>query len=137
FDAVHKIKWSTEKKTLKVIFLVGDAPPHMDYKDDVKYPVTCKKAVEKNIIINTIQCGTDPDCTKYWKDIAVKSEGSFAAIPQAGGVVVVSTPFDARLARINTELADTAVVYGRRADRDKETEKLADAKALPKAEAAE
>src|SRR5438094_2089862 len=38
FDAVHKIKWSTDKKTLRLLFLVGDAPPHMDYADDVKYP---------------------------------------------------------------------------------------------------
>src|SRR5262249_24354511 len=29
-DAVNKIKWSTDKKTLRMIFLVGDAPPHMD-----------------------------------------------------------------------------------------------------------
>src|SRR5262245_50330689 len=29
-EAVTKIKWSDNKKTLKLIFLVGDAPPHMD-----------------------------------------------------------------------------------------------------------
>ena len=58
-DSVNKIKWSTDKKTLRIIFLVGDAPPHMDYTDDVKYPDTCKKACEKGIIINTIQCGND------------------------------------------------------------------------------
>src|SRR4051812_3213908 len=84
-DAVHKVKWSDDKRTLRIIFLVGDAPPHMDYKDDVKYPQTCQKAVAKGIIINTIQCGTDADCTKYWRDIAAKSEGSYAAIPQSGG----------------------------------------------------
>jgi Mg-chelatase subunit ChlD len=113
YDAVHKVKWSADKKTLKIIFLVGDAPPHMDYKDDVKYPETCKKAVEKDILINTIQCGTDADCTKFWKDIAAKSEGSFAAIPQNGGVVAaIATPFDARLAKINSELADTTLAYG-------------------------
>src|SRR3954462_12389942 len=44
-EAVNKIKWSTDKKALRIIFLVGDAPPHMDYKE-VKYPLTCKKAVE-------------------------------------------------------------------------------------------
>src|SRR5437588_4674660 len=113
-DSVNKIKWSTDKKTLRIIFLVGDAPPHMDYTDDVKYPVTCKKAVEKGIIINTIQCGTDADCTKYWKDIAVKSEGSFAAIPQKGGVVVVNSPFDKDLATLNTKLAKTVLVWGNR-----------------------
>src|SRR4051812_24108853 len=42
-DAVRKIKWSGDRKTLRIIFLVGDAPPHMDYTDDVKYPDTCKK----------------------------------------------------------------------------------------------
>ena len=112
YDAVHGIKWSDDQKTLKIIFLVGDAPPHMDYTDDVKYPVTCKKAVEKGIIINTIQCGTDADCAKAWRDIALKSEGSFAAIPQNGGVVAIATPFDARLAKINSELADTTLAYG-------------------------
>ncbi len=61
-DAVNKIKWSTDKETLRIIFLVGDAPPHMDYADDVKYPDTCKKAVSQGIIINTIQCGNDAEC---------------------------------------------------------------------------
>ena len=115
YDAVHGIKWSDDQKTLKIIFLVGDAPPHMDYTDDVKYPVTCKKAVEKGIIINTIQCGTDADCAKAWRDIALKSEGSFAAIPQNGGVVAIATPFDAELVKINTELTKTVLVWGNRA----------------------
>src|SRR5438874_8221354 len=101
YDSVHKVKWSDDYKTLKIIFLVGDAPPHMDYTDDVKYPETCKKAVEKGIIINTIQCGTDSDCTRHWKDIAVKSEGSYVGIQQDGGIVAVATPFDKRLGEIN------------------------------------
>jgi Mg-chelatase subunit ChlD len=136
-DAVHKVKWSADKKTLKIIFLVGDAPPHMDYKDDVKYPETCKKAVEKGILINTIQCGGDVNCTKYWKDIAVKSEGSFAAIPQAGGVVAVATPYDGRLAEINTALARSTVVYGRGGARAEGKRKLDEAEALPRAAAAD
>ena len=56
-EAVNKIKWSKDKKTLRIIFLVGDAPPHMDYADDVKYPETCKMAAAQGIIINTVQCG--------------------------------------------------------------------------------
>src|SRR3954467_1565146 len=50
-DAVHKIKWSTDKKSLRIIFLVGDAPPHMDYRDDVKYSDTCQKAATRGILI--------------------------------------------------------------------------------------
>src|SRR5688500_18203968 len=58
-DAVHKISWSKDKKVLRMIFLVGDAPPHMDYPDDVKYPDTCKEAVKRDIIIYTVLCGPD------------------------------------------------------------------------------
>src|SRR5947209_6926742 len=113
FDAVHKIKWSEDKKTLRIIFLVGDAPPHMDYKDDVKYPETCKKACVKGIVINTIQCGGDAECMRHWKEICAKAEGSYAQVEQSGGVVAVATPYDGKLAEINRELATSTLVYGR------------------------
>jgi Mg-chelatase subunit ChlD len=100
-DAINKIKWSTDKNTLRIIFLVGDAPPHMDYKDDVKYPETCKKAAAKGIIINTVQCGNDPECRKYWQDICVKAEGTYVQIAQEGGVIAVATPFDKRLGELS------------------------------------
>jgi Mg-chelatase subunit ChlD len=111
-DAVHKINWSTSKKTLKLIFLVGDAPPHMDYKDDVKYPDTCKKAVEKGILINTIQCGNYSACEQFWKDIAEQARGRYVAIPQKGGVVTIPTPFDRELAAVGQQLLETAILYG-------------------------
>jgi Mg-chelatase subunit ChlD len=111
-DAVNKIKWSTDNKTLRIIFLVGDAPPHMDYPDDVKYPVSCEKAARKGIIINTIQCGGDPQCTRFWKDICAKAEGNFVQIAQDGGVAVVATPFDKRLGEINGEMARSTLAYG-------------------------
>jgi Mg-chelatase subunit ChlD len=112
-ESVTKISWSKNKKTLKMIFLVGDAPPHMDYKDDVKYTETCKLAVTNDIIINTVQCGRDPECTKYWKDICRLAEGSFVQIDQQGGpIVTVATPFDKDLAEINRELSKRTLVYG-------------------------
>jgi Mg-chelatase subunit ChlD len=135
-DTVNKIKWSTDKKTLRMIFLVGDAPPHMDYKDDVKYPVTCKKAIEKGLVINAIQCGTDPECTRVWKDIAAKSEGSYAAIPQSGGVVAIATPYDRELGELNTKLARSTLVYGDSPKREEDGRKLTAATTLPAAEAA-
>jgi hypothetical protein len=111
-DAVNRVRWSTDKKTLRIIFLVGDAPPHMDYTDDVKYPQTCRKAVQMGIIINTIQCGTSVDCMRAWKDIASKAGGACVAIPQSGGVLALKTPFDKDLARVGSELLDTALLYG-------------------------
>ena len=130
-EAVNKVKWSTDKKTLRIIFLVGDAPPHMDYADDVKYPVTCKKACEKGIIVNTIQCGGDGECQKHWKEICKLAEGSYAQIAQTGGVVAVATPFDKDLADINTEMARTTLVYGGRREQAEGMAKNRAAAALP------
>jgi len=131
FDAVHKVKWSTDKSTLRIIFLVGDAPPHMDYTDDVKYPETCKKACEKGIIINTVQCGGDPECAKFWRDICAKAEGSYVQIEQNGGVVpVAATPFDKDLGEINTELARTTLVYGHGRSRREAEDKKGEARDL-------
>jgi Mg-chelatase subunit ChlD len=131
-EAVTKITWSKNKKTLKIIFLVGDAPPHMDYPDDVKYPDTCKLAVKNDIIINTIQCGTHADTKKFWQEICRLAEGSYVQIDQRGGpVVTVATPYDADLAKINAELARTTLVYGRPEMRSNAKGNLAKAAGLP------
>lgn len=114
-ESVTKIAWSKDKKTLKMIFLVGDAPPHMNYADDVKYTETCKLAVASDIIINTVQCGNHAETKKYWQDICRLAEGSYVQIDAKGGpIVAVATPFDADLAKINTEISKTTLVYGNR-----------------------
>ena len=89
-EAVTKIKWNKSKKVLKLVFLVGDAPPHMDYQDDVKYPEVCKKAVKKDLIINTVQCGNMASTTPIWKEIAKLAEGDYVAIAQTGGVAAIT-----------------------------------------------
>jgi Mg-chelatase subunit ChlD len=126
-DAVNKIKWSTDNKTLRIIFLVGDAPPHMDYPDDVKYPDTCVKACKMGIIINSIQCGKSDSCAKAWRDICTKAEGSYVQIAQDGGVVAVATPYDKDLAELNGKLSQTAVVYGDRDARERNLQRKDDA----------
>ena len=111
-EAVTKIKWDKSKKVLKLVFLVGDAPPHMDYQDDVKYPAVCKQAVKKDLIINTVQCGGMASTTPIWKEIAKLAEGDYVAIAQTGGVAAISTPVDAEIAKLNRELGVTVVAYG-------------------------
>src|SRR6516162_5824938 len=36
--AVNHVNWSHDKNVLRIIYLVGDAPPHMDYPNDIHYP---------------------------------------------------------------------------------------------------
>jgi Mg-chelatase subunit ChlD len=111
-EAVTKIGWDKSKKVLKLVFLVGDAPPHMDYQDDVKYPAVCQQAAKKDLIVNTVQCGGMASTTPIWKEIAKLAEGDYVAIAQTGGVAAISTPVDAEIAKLNRELGVTVVAYG-------------------------
>ncbi len=48
----------------------GDAPPHMDYAGEVKYPEIIAQTKQKGIVINTIQCGAMTTTTRPWMQIA-------------------------------------------------------------------
>lgn len=111
-EAVHKIKWSKEKNVSKLIFLVGDAPPHMDYEQDVDYTVSCASAGKKGIIINTVQCGKLAQTTQTWQHIAKLGGGEFVSIPQAGGVNIVKCPQDVKIAELTRKLNGTVIPYG-------------------------
>jgi len=111
-EAVESIGWSTDGKTLRILFLVGDAPPHMDYNDGFDYREVCKAAVRRDIIINTIQCGVMTETAEYWRDIALLGEGEYAAIAQSGGMRSIATPVDAELSRLSAELDGTVVAFG-------------------------
>ena len=111
-EAVTKMSWSADRSVLKIIFLVGDAPPHMDYANAPQYPEICQAAMKKDLIINTVQCGGIVDTTPVWKEIAKLSEGSYVAIAQEGGMVAMATPLDAKLAELNRKVGATLVAYG-------------------------
>jgi hypothetical protein len=111
-DAVEKVSWSKSDGVARIIFLVGDAPPHMDYSDDVKYPEVCRKAVKKNLIINTVQCGAISATGPVWQEIAHRGEGSYVQLGQSGDMVAIATPMDPDLAVLNRRMGQTLVVYG-------------------------
>jgi len=111
-DAINKISWSQNPDAYKVVFLVGDAPPHMDYQDDVKYPQTLAAAKARGIVVNTVQCGNVGATTLRWRQIAQLGDGRYFRVEQAGGAVAIATPFDERLAKLSAELDRTRLYYG-------------------------
>jgi uncharacterized protein YegL len=123
-DAVEKLSWSQDDRTYRVMFLVGDAPPHMDYQDDVKWPVTLKAAHNRGIRVNAIQCGENPGTTREWRKIAGHGQGSFFQVEQAGRAVAIATPYDERLAKLSAELDETRVYYGDAEDKEKQARKV-------------
>jgi len=136
-EAIEKMPWSQERKVLKIIFLVGDAPPHMDYADGPKYPELCRIAAKKDLVINTVQCGSIAETTSIWKEIAKLSEGSYAGIAQSGGVAVIATPMDDELARLNKKIGATLIPYGDAALQREVAAKQAFAESAPASAAAD
>ena len=114
--AVNKLQWTTGSETRRIVFLVGDAPPHMDYAQDTKYPKTLAVARQKDIIVNTVIAGDARDTERVWRDIAQSGNGRFIPIPQDGGhVVVIETPYDGDIIILQKQINETVIPYGPRA----------------------
>ncbi|MDH5622684.1 MAG: VWA domain-containing protein [Gammaproteobacteria bacterium] len=124
YDAVHNISWSEQEQAYQVIFLVGDAPPHMDY-NEVRYPEIVAAATNKGIVVNTIQCGDMPMTVEPWSQIAALSNGEFFQVEQAGGAVAFNTPFDEKIAELSAELDSTRLYYGSEEEKRRMKEKVA------------
>jgi Mg-chelatase subunit ChlD len=112
YEAVYNTSWSKDQSALKQIYLVGDAPPHTDYQDGFDYNKIAKKAHDLGIHINTIRCGGDRETEMVWNRISAASAGEYASIDQSGGVRVAATPYDTKLAELNSALVGTGIGYG-------------------------
>jgi hypothetical protein len=127
--AVHDLSWSKGEDARRIIFLVGDAPPHMDYPNGPKYRHVIRDARDSGIIVNTVQAGQDPETTEFWRDMARLGDGMYFAIPQDGGQIeVMSSPYDERILELQGRIDRTAVPYGSREQQDEVRAKM-DAKA--------
>ena len=112
-DGVHKVGWSPVSRSIaQILFLVGDAPPHDDYGNEPDTIASASEAAKAGIIVNTIQCGNLPGTSDVWKRICRAGEGQYFAIAQDGGVVAISTPFDADLSKLGTKVGATYFAYG-------------------------
>ena len=112
-EAVRVGGWSAPgPRTSQVMFLVGDAPPHDDYRNVPGADSSARNAARRGIIVNTIQCGVDANTTDAWRGIAQYGGGEYFAIAQDGGVDVVVTPYDQELARLGEQIGGTYLAYG-------------------------
>ncbi len=76
--ALCDMNWDEDRKTSKSLFLIADAPPHMDYGEEFTYKEAILKARESSISINSIGCsGLDGRGGKIFKEISKQTNASF------------------------------------------------------------
>lgn len=120
-EGVDRAGWSGRSDSVaQILFLVGDAPPHENYLDVPDTITTAAHAVEKGMIVNTIQCGNMPATRGVWEAIAKRGNGQYFSIAQDGGVQTIATPYDEQLGQLATKLGGTFVAYGGGAGEDGE-----------------
>ncbi|HWO00296.1 MAG TPA: vWA domain-containing protein [Blastocatellia bacterium] len=112
-DGVRHAGWSPPSQGIaQIIFLVGDAPPHEDYKDEPSTATTTAEAVKAGMTVNTIQCGNMPGTQTVWQAIAQHGEGQYFPIAQDGGVQAIATPYDKEMSELGAKIGSTYVAYG-------------------------
>ncbi|WP_051697605.1 vWA domain-containing protein [Prevotella sp. 10(H)] len=113
YEGVNKMQWDDRPNTYRSIFLVGDYPPHMDYRDDVHYPESCSEAIKKGIVINTILMGNEPTAARIWREIADKTKGEYIQTDMNVNNIAIRTPYDDRINKLQYELDNTRIYYGK------------------------
>jgi Mg-chelatase subunit ChlD len=110
---ITKLSWTEGPAICRILFLVGDAPPHMDYAQDTKYPEVVRMAHDRGITINAVQAGGARDTERVWREIAQRGDGRYIPIPQDGGhVVIIETPWDTEIIELQGRINGTVIPYG-------------------------
>ena len=108
--AVAELAWSPASDVYKVIFIAGNEP---FTQGPVKYTESCKAAITKGIIVNTIHCGNEAEgVNTKWKDGADLADGKYLVIDQNRAVVSIEAPQDKEIAKLGVEMNKTYLAFG-------------------------
>jgi hypothetical protein len=78
-ESLNRLAW--RDGAAKVVFLIADAPPHMDYEGDVPYRTSLVAAVGAGIRVHAVAAsGLDPFGTLVFRQTAQLSRGKFVFI---------------------------------------------------------
>lgn len=131
--SLRQLEWGKNLDNLKMIFIAGNEPftqGKLNYRDAVT------NAKEKDIVVNTIYCGTyEEGINTDWKKGAILTGGEYMAIDHNRKVVHIKTPYDDSIIKLNRKLNGTYVSYGALGSSKMEMQSLQDTNAMELEEA--
>lgn len=109
-DAVRDLAWDASPRTYKAVFIAGNEP---FTQGGVPFAESCKTAVERGIIVNTIHCGPQQvGASSGWMDGAKLADGKFTSIDTNAAIAHIDAPQDKKIAELNVKLNKTYLGYG-------------------------
>lgn len=131
--AMADLAWEPNSKVYKAIFIAGNEP---FTQGPVNVERSCKDAIAKGIIVNTIHCGNEAEgINGKWNQGALLADGKYLVIDQNQAIVHIEAPQDREIVKLNEELNKTYVAYGSLAPASKQRQLAQDSNAAAKAEA--
>ncbi len=104
------LRWSNNPNDLKIIFIAGNEP---FTQGPIDYATSCRSAIEKSILVNTIFCGNEKQgIQSKWKDGADLADGKFLTINHNAAIAYIAAPQDQKIALLNDSLNATYIGYG-------------------------
>ena len=92
--AIHRPEWRTGD-AVRLVFLLADAPPHLDYEDDFDYAVEMIEARRRGIkVFSVASSGLDSQGEFIFRQIAQHTMGRFIFLLYAGHGEGLGTPHD-------------------------------------------
>ena len=132
-EAIDNLAWDKSPKVYKAIFVAGNEP---FTQGPVSADETCRSAISKGVVVNTIHCGSESDgANGGWRRGAHLAEGKFLTIDQDKAVVHVKAPQDEEITRLSIELNNTYIIYGSKGKAGKDNQARQDDNAAAKAPA--
>jgi len=108
--SLSELDWQGDDGDLRLIFIAGNEP---FTQGPVSANASCKKAKEKDVIINTIFCGPfEEGLSTGWKNGAIMADGEYMSIEQDRKTVYIESPYDKEIAELNGQINNTYVSYG-------------------------
>ncbi len=110
-EAVNRLEWSRSGDIYKAIFIAGNEP---FTQGSVDFHKSCRAAIERGIVVNTIFCGSNTQGGQTgWRDGAVLADGSYMSIDQNQKLVDIVAPQDKEIAQLGVDLNKTYLPFGK------------------------
>lgn len=130
--ATLDLAWDPNPKVYKAIFIAGNEPFTQGPIDSKQ---SCKDAIAKGIIVNTIHCGGEAQgIAEHWNQGALLADGKYLVIDQNQAIVHIEAPQDKEIVKLNEELNKTYINYGSAAPAAKARQVAQDSNAAAKPE---
>ncbi len=117
YETVQEAGWTPGDTTLRVIFLIGDAPPKV-YPDEPQYPEILAEAHHRGVVINPVLIGNADETRRSFRELENLGEGQLLHLPDGRDQPEPVTPMDQDLVALSARLNATIVPYGTDTDRD-------------------